>query len=391
MLRIVRTYPGIVCLITAALLSSLASLAAARAPRRSGEEGPEGAGPRYASAIVVEAETGRALFEDRSHLSRAPASTVKTMLELLVMEMVEQGKIKLTDSITTSAWASKIGGSQVYLKQGEVFPLEEMMKAIAIHSSNDACVAVAEHLAGTPEGFVEMMNQRAQELGLHNTRFTNVHGLDDDETAVNVTSARDLALIARELVKHPKVLEWSSKVEDTFRDGKFTLSNTNHLVGKFPGLDGLKTGYTRLAGFCLVATARRNDLRLISVVMGSPSNKVRFSESARLLSMIFSQYKKVPIVREGETLGEVKVERGKEEKVKLVAKAGFSALLRSGQEKAIRRSVTKPEERPAPVKQGEALGALRVFLGDSLLTTVEAVSEREVARMTTWEWIKSWL
>lgn len=382
----------------AVLLLSFSSPVNARVHRHAAapsaeEGGPERAsGPPYVSAIVIEAETGRALFEDKSHLPRAPASTVKTVLELIVMQTVEEGKLKLTDSITTSAWASKIGGSQVYLKQGEVFPLEDLMKAIAIHSANDACVAVAEHLAGTPEGFVEMMNQKAQELGLHDSRFVNVHGLDDDETAVNVTSAYDLAQIARELVKHPKVLEWSSKVEDTFRDGKFILSNTNHLVGKFPGLDGLKTGYTRRAGFCLVATAKRNDLRLISVVMGAPSNKVRFSETARLLSMVFSQYKKVPIVRQGETLGEVKVRRGKEEKVRLVAKTGFSALLRSGQEKAIKRGMPKlPEERPAPIRQGEALGTLQVSLGDSLLSTVEAVAERDVEQLTTWEWIKSWL
>lgn len=381
------------CIAIALLLFSFASSGAARIRRAapSEEEGPETAGPSYQSAFVIEAETGKVLFEDKSHLSRAPASTVKTVLELIVMDMVEQGKVNLTDSITTSAWASKIGGSQVYLKQGEVFPLEDLMKAIAIHSANDACVAVAEHLAGSVEGFVDMMNQKAEELGLKDSHFVNVHGLDDDATAVNVTSAHDLAMIARELVKHPKVLAWSSTVEDTFRGGKFILSNTNHLLGKYAGLDGLKTGYTKRAGFCLVATAKRNDLRLISVVMGAPSNKMRFSESARLLSMVFNQYKKVPVVREGETLGEVKVVRGKEEKVRLTARTGFSALLRKGQEKLIKRDVKKPDEHPAPVRQGEALGVLRVFLGDSLLTTVDAVAERDVARMTTWEWIKSWL
>jgi D-alanyl-D-alanine carboxypeptidase (penicillin-binding protein 5/6) len=236
-----------------------------------------------------------------------------------------------------------------------------------------------------------MMNQKAQEVGLRDSRFTNVHGLDDDETAVNVTSAYDLAQIARELVKHQKVLEWSSRVEDTFRNGTFILSNTNHLVGKYPGLDGLKTGYTRRAGFCLVATAKRNDLRLISVVLGAPSNRMRFEESARLLSMIFNQYRKVPVVRQGETLGEVQVSRGKEEKVRLVAKTGYSALLRGGQEKAIKRSFSKPEERPAPIRQGETLGTLKVSLGDSLLATVEAVADREVGRMSFWEWIRSWL
>ena len=216
------------CIAIALLLLSFASSGDARVRRAatSEEEGPEMAGPSYQSALVIEAETGKVLFEDKSHLPRAPASTVKTVLELIVMDMVEQGKVKLTDSITTSAWASKIGGSQVYLKQGEVFSLEDLMKAIAIHSANDACVAVAEHLAGSVEGFVDMMNQKAQELGLKDSRFVNVHGLDDDATAVNVTSAHDLALIARELVKHPKVLGWSSTIEDTFRDGKFVLSNT---------------------------------------------------------------------------------------------------------------------------------------------------------------------
>ncbi len=352
-----------------------------------GEDGESHKG--YESAVVIDAETGRTLFEDRSHLPRRPASTVKTMLELIVMEGVREGRVSLDDSVATSAKASKVGGSQVFLKEGEVFSLRDLMKAIVIHSANDACTSVAEHLAGSEERFVTLMNRRAGELGLEDTRFVNVHGLDKDGGPVS--SARDLARLARELIEYPRILEWSSRSKDSFRDGRFILRNRNQLVGVYPGMDGLKTGYTRRAGFCLVATAVRDDLRLISVVMGAPTEKMRFSETVRLLNRTFDRYRKVPIVRKGERVGEIRVVRGRSERVALMAKTGCFALLEEGEEGRIRRFKTNPDAYPAPIKNGETLGSLIVSLGDSVLSTVELVANREVPRMTTWEWVRSWL
>ena len=352
-----------------------------------GEEGQSHKG--YESALVIDAETGRILFEDRSHIPRRPASTVKTMLELIVMEGVREGRVSLDDSVVTSAKASKIGGSQVFLKEGEVFTLRDLMKAIVIHSANDACTSVAEHLAGSEERFVASMNRRAGELGLEDTRFVNVHGLDKKKGPVS--SARDLARLARELIKHPNILEWSSRSKDSFRDGRFILRNRNQLVGVYPGMDGLKTGYTRRAGYCLVATAVRDDLRLISVVLGAPTEKMRFSETVRLLNRTFDRYRKVPIVRKGERVGEIRVVRGRSKRVALMAKTGCFALLEEGEEGRIRRFKTNPDAYPAPIKDGETLGSLIVSLGDSVLSTVELVANREVPRMTTWEWVRSWL
>ena len=343
----------------------------------------------YESAVVIEAETGRTLFEDRSHIPRRPASTVKTMLELIVMERVREGRVSLDDSVVTSAKASKIGGSQVFLKEGEVFSLRDLMKAIVIHSANDACASVAEHLAGSEERFVASMNRRAGELGLEDTRFVNVHGLDEDDGPVS--SAKDLAQLARELIEYPRILEWSSRSKDSFRDGRFILRNRNQLVGVYPGLDGLKTGYTRRAGYCLVATAVRDDLRLISVVLGAPTEKMRFSETVCLLNRTFDRYRKVPIVRKGERVGEIRVVRGRSERVALIAKTGCFALLEEGEEQRIRRFTTNPDAYPAPIKNGETLGSLIVSLGDSVLSTVELVANRGVPRMTTWEWVRSWL
>lgn len=235
--------------------------------------------------LLMEAKTGQVLLEENAHKTWKPASLVKMMLILLVAEHVEEGKIDWSDSVRVSAAASKMGGSQVYLKQGEVFPLEELMKAIAIGSANDASYAVGECVAGTAERFVEMMNERARQLGMHDTRYYNVHGLPAGRGKKdNVTSAFDCAILARELLKHPKILEWTSTKTTTFRNGTLDLRNTNSLIGSFPGADGLKTGFFSSSGFNIVATAEREGRRFIAVVLGSPSSKLRFSEAKRLLT-----------------------------------------------------------------------------------------------------------
>jgi D-alanyl-D-alanine carboxypeptidase (penicillin-binding protein 5/6) len=337
--------------------------------------------PEPISEILIEAETGKILLAQEPHRRRPPASTVKTMLELVVMKIVRDGQVKLADSVRVSANASRIGGSQVFLKEGEVFSLEDLMKAIVIASANDACVAVAEHIAGSVEGFVEMMNQKAEALGLKDSHFVNVHGLDEERIEEgNLTSAHDLSNIAMELVRYPEILEWSSIVEAPFRGGTFTLRNTNKLIGQFSGMDGLKTGYTSKSGFCLVATAKRNDLRLISVVMGFPSEKSRLEETSRLLSMGFSTYRRVIFARKGERVGTLKVEAGREDSVRVVASADIGAIVRRGEVRELQKVLEPEGVVEAPVGKGDTLATVKVVLRDTVVTTVAAVAEGEIAR-----------
>ncbi|MDM7917168.1 MAG: D-alanyl-D-alanine carboxypeptidase family protein [Candidatus Eisenbacteria bacterium] len=343
--------------------------------------------PRAVASILVEPTTGEVLYEQNADLPRAPASIAKLMLELIVLEKIQAGTLTLQEPIQVSAWASKIGGSQVYLAQGEVFPLEELLKAIVIHSANDACVAVAEHVAGSSEGFVDLMNIRAKELGLENTRYVNVHGLDDQPGEGNVTTARDISTIACRLVAMPHVLEWSSIQETDFRNGEFKLTNTNKLLGRFAGLDGLKTGYTEKAGFCLCSTAQRNGLRLISVVLGAESNRARFDESARLLGAGFAQLRKVTVFEAGAPLpGGVRISGGRKEVVPAVAGAPLFLVLPE------RAPVPAPVLVPrkglkAPIDQGDTLGTVEVHDSDGKVYAVPALAAEAVGRATMFQWI----
>ena len=347
--------------------------------------------PKFASAILIEDETGSVLFQHDADARRSPASTQKLLLQLVVMDAVADGRYSLSDSVLTSAWASRIGGSQVYLRHGEIFTLGEMMEAIVIQSANDACVAVAEHLGGSVDGFVDLMNSKAELLGLENTRCVNVHGLDDTPRASgNFSSARDLTMIARAAVDHERIVAWSSVRYTTFRNGEFDLYNRNKLLGRFQGLDGLKTGYTERAGYCLVATARRGDMRLISAMMGCPNEKTRDRESARLLSWGFNHFSKVGLVRAGEPLGHVALEWGVEPEATAVTSDSVIAVLTTRQRQLLTRSVELPAEHPAPIEKGQKLGLLKVSIGDSILAQVDLVAEKAVTRMSLWEMVLSY-
>jgi D-alanyl-D-alanine carboxypeptidase (penicillin-binding protein 5/6) len=345
-----------------------------------------GEDPPYAAAILVEAESGTVLFAHNPDLQRSPASTQKLMLELVVMDLIKAGKFSLQDQIHVSRRAATTGGSQVFLAQGEIFPLTELMEAIVIPSANDACVAVAEHLGGSVEGFVGLMNGRAQDLGLQHTYSVNVHGLDDTpKDNRNLTTARDLSTIGRALLTYPKVLEWSSIRYKPFRNGEFMLYTTNKLLGRFQGLDGLKTGYTQRAGSCLVATAKRHEMRLVSVILGARGEKIRDQETRRLLSWGFNTFSKVPIVKNGELMGKVAVDWGFEPDVRVHTKDTIFAVLSPEQEKKLQRQVEMPSELPAPVEGGAELGKLKISLGDSLLAEVPIVAEKSVERMGLWD------
>ncbi len=340
---------------------------------------------RGASAILIEPTTGQVLYEQNADLPRSPASIAKIMLELIVLERVQEGTLHLDDSIHVSGWASKIGGSQAYLAEGEVFALEDLMKAITIASANDACVAVAEYIAGSPEGFVDLMNQKARELGLANTRYSNVHGLDDDPVDVNVTTARDIATIARHLITMPHVLEWSSLVEAPFRDGTFILHNTNKLLGHFPGIDGLKTGYTRRAGFCLCATAERNGLRFISVVMGADSERHRFSESARLLGAGFAQLRREVLAEAGKPCGApLRVENGSPREVLAQPAAPLFVTMLRGEERPSVRLVPRFALR-APIAAGDTVGTYEVAAPNGYVIEMPAVASRRIRKANIFE------
>jgi serine-type D-Ala-D-Ala carboxypeptidase (penicillin-binding protein 5/6) len=331
------------------------------------------------SAILIEPHSNQVLFEQNTRARRAPASIAKMTLELVVMNEVAAGRLSLDDTIRVSPWASKIGGSQVFLAEGEAFPLGELMQAIAIHSANDACVAVAEHVAGTPDGFVRLMNQEVESLGLKDTHYVNVHGLDDEPGEGNYTTAFDISQIGRELIRYPHILDWSSTAEAPFRGGAFLLQNTNKLVGHFSGLDGLKTGYTRKAGFCLCATAARNGFRLLSVVLGAATDRDRARESASLLAAGFNTYAPVRICGKGDPLGDpVPVRGAKVKTVRAVAPGDVTVVVSRPDDRRITKVLVPTKTLRAPVRAGTQVGTLRVLAGDAVLTEVPVVAAEDI-------------
>lgn len=253
----------------------------------------------FKSAIVIDAETGLVLVANNDRQRRQPASMLKMMTELIVLDHLVDGDLKMDEIVKVSANASRMGGSQVYLKHGEEFTVEELLHALAIHSANDAATALAEHVAGSTIAFVDLMNMKGMDLGLLDTEFHSVHGLPAGRgQKPDLSTARDMAILGRELIKHPQALEWASIKTAPFRDGKFTLYNPNKLVGTYRGLDGIKTGYTGSAGFCVTASAVQKGKRLISVVMGCPSDRSRATETTRLLTYGFNAYRQVAIIPE---------------------------------------------------------------------------------------------
>jgi D-alanyl-D-alanine carboxypeptidase (penicillin-binding protein 5/6) len=369
--------------ILAVLIALLGLLACGPAVARAWQL--EVSNPKAVSAILIEPETGRVLFEKYADLPRAPASIAKIMLELIVLERVQNGELHLSDSIRVSAWASRIGGSQVYLSENEAFTLEDMLRAITISSANDACVAVAEHIAGSAEGFVDLMNLRAREMGLTNTHYVNVHGLDDEPGAGNVTTARDIATVARLLVTMPHVLDFSSTVEAPFRGGEFKLQNTNKLLGHFNGLDGLKTGYTTKAGFCLCATAQRNGMRLISVIMGAESNKMRFSETARLLGAGFAQLRRNVVLEAGAPIAQgVPVSGGRKTVVSAVAASPLTVIL--PQRVAPPEPVLVPKRGlRAPIAKGDTIATVELRLPEGDVVSAPVVAAAAMKRATIFQ------
>ncbi|MGM0472215.1 MAG: D-alanyl-D-alanine carboxypeptidase family protein [Bacillota bacterium] len=344
------------------------------------------------SAVLMEAKSGRILYEKNPHQELPPASITKVMTLLLTMEALEEGRVSLDDVVVTSEEAAKMGGSQIWLEPGEEMTLQEMIKAIAIVSANDACVAVAEHIYGTSDGFVNAMNRKAKELGLKNTHFINTNGLppEDSQQRGNYTSAYDVALMSQRLVnRYPQVLKHTQTWIDELRDGESFLRNTNNLVRFYRGADGLKTGYTSEAGFGVTATAQRNGLRFIAVVMREDDSKIRFNEASELLSYGFSIYRSIPVVKEGEVvLEQLEVYKGKDPLIKAVAKADLNAAVIKGSQDELKRQIAVKRELVAPLEKGAKLGELRVLAGEEVIAKVDLVSNRQVEKGNPFQIIK---
>ena len=336
--------------------------------------------PKAKSAILIEASSGEIIYESNMDEKRAPASMTKMMSLVLIMEEIENGNLKIDEEIKISENAASMGGSQIYLEAGEIMTVNDLLKGICMASANDAVVALAERISGTEEEFVKRMNKKAKELGLTNTNFENSTGLDSDN---HYSSAKDMALIARELVKHDKILEYSSTFEDYLRQNtnkKFWLVNTNKLIKTYEGMDGLKTGFTESALYCLTATAKRNNMRLIGVIMGEPTSKERNEEMSSLLDYGFNNYEVTNLLEKGDTVEKYYNNKSSSLKTDVIVNEDINILNKKGKEK---RNVTyevKLDEKELPIKQNEVIGKLIVKENNKELFKVDVLSSKDIKK-----------
>jgi len=336
------------------------------------------------SALLMDIATGTVLYEQNAHERLAPASVTKVMTMLLIMEAIDSGKIGWNDTVIASETAAAKGGSQIYLKMGESMSVTDMVKSIAVSSANDCACAMAEHIAGSEAAFVDMMNNRAAELGMNDTHFVNCTGLDDDPAAKeHLTSAYDIAVMSRELMKnHPDIQKFTTIWMDTVRNGEFGLSNTNKLVRFYPGATGLKTGFTSSAGYCLSATAQRNGLALVAVVMGCETSQDRFGACKQLLDYGFANFALVK--PELEELS-VPVKLGTADAVRAVPAEAAQLLVDKAQANQVQVRTELEEQVSAPVSKGQRLGTLTVKVGEQTVTQIPMVAAEAVPRLTWWD------
>ncbi|MFS0786424.1 D-alanyl-D-alanine carboxypeptidase family protein [Shouchella sp. 1P09AA] len=366
------------------MLSTAVSL-----PVHAAEEKKAPLGEKTLSAIVIERDTGEVIFEKNSNKSLPPASMTKIMTMLLIMEAIDEGKLKYEDQVTVSEYAASMGGSQIFLEAGEQMSVNDMLKGIAVASGNDAAVAMAEHLAGSEEAFVKMMNEKASELNLEQTSFKNTNGLPVDN---HYSSAHDLAIIAKELLKYEKITDYTSIYEDYLRKGtdkEFWLVNTNKLVRFYPGVDGLKTGFTQEAKYGLTATAEKDGMRVIAVVMGAPTSKERNAEVTSLLDHAFNQYSTETLFKKGDTLGEAKVVKGDQKRIEAITDDQVSILLKKGEEaKEPEVTVALDEHVAAPIEKGDVVGSLTVQLDGDTVVSTDLIAAESVDTASWWQLFK---
>ena len=330
------------------------------------------------SSILIEASTGKILYEKNKDERYAPASMTKMMSLVIIMDNIYNGNLRLDEMIKTSKNASGMGGSQIFLKEGEEMSVDDMLKGITIGSANDATVALAERIAGSEEAFVKIMNEYAKKLGLKNTHFKNCTGLDEND---HYSSAYDMSVIARELVKHDKILKYSSIYETYLRsdtDNKFWLVNTNKLVRFYKGVDGLKTGYTDTAGYCLTATINKDNMRVIAVVMGEDSSTTRNSEVSRLLDYAYNLYKKDTYITKEEVLGNAKVEKGNVEYANIVTVDDISIINKKEYKRGEIKFELDLKYLKAPIKKGDVVGKIKVIENGNIISEADVTVDKNI-------------
>lgn len=331
-------------------------------------EGNTDLGLNAKSAILMEESTGNILYESNPDERLPIASVTKVMTMLLIMEAVDSGKISLDDMVTVSENAMSYGGSTMFLETGEQLTVNDMLKGIAVASANDGCVAMAEHLAGSESAFVDMMNEKAKELGMENTHFMNTNGLDEDD---HYSSARDVAIMSRELMKHETIFNYTSIWMDTLRGGKFQLANTNKLIRFYDGANGLKTGSTSKALCCLSAAAKRNDMQLIAVVLGAPTSAERFASAKSLLDYGFANYAVNTQITAGDEVQKIAVEKGVDKEVGVVAGDSCSTLVKKGQEDNITKEIKIDEMITAPIEAGQKIGTMTISRDGEVIADID--------------------
>lgn len=316
------------------------------------------------AAVLMDAVSGEVLFAQNAHKKLPPASVTKVMTMLLILEGCDSGKIRLSDTVTISERAASMGGSQMYMEPGEQHTVEELLKGVAMVSANDGCVALAEHLAGSVEMFVEQMNKRAAELGMKDSHFVNTNGLP---VANHYTSAYDIAVMSRALIAFPETAQWFTKWQDTIKVGlpgkekEFGLTNTNKLIKQYPGAIGIKTGFTQDAGYCLSGAAERDGTRLIGVILGCTTSNIRFAEIKRLLDYGFSNYESVKIAEKGQVQKALKIEKGTPSKVDVIMEDDAAILIKKGNKNRIKTKIEMDGYIKLPLKRGQKLGELVVL------------------------------
>lgn len=334
------------------------------------------------SAILIESSTGKVLYEKNSHDRYAPASMTKIMSMLIILESIEKGNLKWNEKLITSKYAASMGGSQIFLQENEKMSVEDLFKAVAVGSANDATIVLAEKVAGSEDNFVKKMNEKARSLGLKDTNFKNAVGLD---TANHYSTAYDMAMIARELIKHEKIFSFTTIYEDYLRqntDNKFWLVNTNKLIKTYEGADGLKTGYTKEAGYCLTATANRNRMRIIGTIMGSSSSNSRNENMKSLLDYGFNNYEMQVEVKQGKTVSKKMMPKAENEVVNIVPIKDASVLLKKGEEKKSLNYEIKINKVKLPIKKGDIVGILKLKDGTKVISTTNLTVKNDVKKVS---------
>ena len=341
------------------------------------------------SAILIERDTGKVLYEKNSNESLPPASMTKIMTMLLIMEALDEGKLSYDEKVRASEYAASMGGSQIFLEAGEEMTVEELLKGIAIGSGNDAAVAMAERIAGSEEAFIDMMNKKAEELELKDTKFQNTTGLPVEE---HYSSAYDMAIMSKELLKYEDITKYTGKYEAYLRedtDNKFWLVNTNKLVRFYPGVDGLKTGFTREAMYCLTATAEKDGMRVIAVVFGAPTPKDRNAQVTKMLDYAFSQYKTHPMFERNHVMGSAKISKGKDRTLDVVTSEPISLLTKKGENiEDVSQKVTVQKDLKAPIKKGDPVGELVIEKNGEKLIQSPLVAKEDIDKASWWDLFK---